>query len=133
MLYKYLFYASTYYIKKYDWLWNVEDLYYIWGSVALGNIIAFSMMSAMDLVGIFFWHELIWIKWKGFIYLPLVIGLIFIMYFGYKRRCDKVYEEISNLDPKTKRKYKILNIIHITVVMGLYFNAKAILAWYTSN
>jgi hypothetical protein len=32
MLYKYLFYGVSYYVKKYDNLWNVGETYYVGGA-----------------------------------------------------------------------------------------------------
>lgn len=35
MLYKYLFYGISYYVKKYDNLWNVGETYYVGGGLYL--------------------------------------------------------------------------------------------------
>lgn len=121
MLYKYLFYSASYVVKKYDRIWKVEDMYFIWGAGFVGYFIALTIMNIMDIVGIFIYRPMIWSNYKILIYLPITLGIISCIYFGYKRRCDTVYEKIKNMDKRKKKIYKILNIIHILFILSIYF------------
>lgn len=121
MLYKYLFYSASYVVKKYDRIWKVEDMYFIWGAGFVGYFIALTIMNIMDIVGIFIYRPMIWSNYKILIYLPITLGIISCIYFGYKRRCDTVYEKIKNMDKRKKKIYKILNITHILFTLSIYF------------
>lgn len=133
MLYKYLFYSVSYVIKKYDNLWRVGDIYYVWGAMIVGIMIAGTIMGLMDVFGIIFFRELIWSKWKIFAFLPLALGLLSTMYFGYHKRHEAIYEEVATMDAQSKKKYKVLNIIHIIVVNVIYFNTLALLNWINNH
>jgi len=121
MLYKYLFYSASYVVKKYDRIWEVKDMYFAWGAGFVGAFIALTIMNIMDIVGIFIYRPMIWSNYKILIYLPITLGIISFIYFGYKRRCDIVYEEIKNMDKRKKKIYKILNITHILFTLSIYF------------
>ncbi|MCL2132150.1 MAG: hypothetical protein FWH36_06855 [Lentimicrobiaceae bacterium] len=126
MLYKYLFYSVSYLVKKYDHLWNVGDTYYVGGAMAIGLTIGTCILNLLDIIGIFFLTQMLWHQFDLLSYLPLLLGLLFVFIFGYKKRHIKIYEEVKNMDLNRKKKYKILNIIHIFLVWGLFFNMKSI-------
>lgn len=129
MLYKYLFYSVSYVIKKYDNIWNVGEAYYVTGSAIVGIIIAATILGVMDLLGIIFCNKVIWSQWGVLAYLPLVFAILSIFYFGFHKRHERIYEEMATMDLKRKRTYKILNIIHIVVVNGIYLNTLALLTF----
>ena len=130
MLYKYLFYSVSYLIKKYDYLWafwgDTKDIYYLWGAMIVGAIIAFSILSLLDIIGIIFLKQALWCQFYVLAYLPISLGVLSLLIFRYKKRYDKIYEEVKNMDKKKKKTYKILNIIHIILVVGLYLSIKDI-------
>ncbi|MPL88153.1 hypothetical protein SDC9_34169 [bioreactor metagenome] len=121
MLYKYLFYSVSYIVKKYDRLWRVGDVYFISGAFFVGIIIAAKILSLLDIFGFLIYKPLIWQNYKILAFLPLTFGILSCIYFAYKRRCDKIYTEIENMDKNRKRKYKIINIIHVILVLSIYF------------
>lgn len=121
MLYKYLFYSASYVVKKYDRIWNVGDMYFTWGAGFVGAFIAFTIMNIMSIIGLFIYRPMIWSNYKILSYLPITLGIISFIYFGYKRRCDTVYEKIKNMDKRKKKIYKILNITHILFTLSIYF------------
>ena len=121
MLYKYLFYSASYVVKKYDRIWNVGDMYFTWGTGFVGAFIAFTIMNIMSIIGLFIYRPMIWSNYKILSYLPITLGIISFIYFGYKRRCDTVYEGIKNMDKRKKKIYKILNITHILFTLSIYF------------
>ena len=121
MLYKYLFYSASYVVKKYDRIWNVGDMYFTWGAGFVGAFIAFTIMNIMSIIGLFIYRPMIWSNYKILSYLPITLGIISFIYFGYKRRCDTVYEGIKNMDKRKKKIYKILNITHILFTLSIYF------------
>ena len=111
MLYKYLFYSASYVVKKYDRIWNVGDIYFAWGAALVGAFIAFTIMNIMSIIGLFIYRPMIWSNYKILSYLPITLGIISFIYFGYKRRCDTVYEGIKNMDKRKKKIYMILSLI----------------------
>ena len=121
MLYKYLFYSVSYIIRKYDRFWKVGDTYFVGGAGMVGCFIALTIMSTMSIVGFFIYRPMIWSNYKILIYLPITLVIISCIYFGYKRRCDRVYEEIKNMDKRKKKIYKVLNITHILFILSIYF------------
>ncbi len=123
MIYKYLFYGVSYYVKKYDHLWHVEETYFYNAGLVVGLTIAFSIINIIRLYAIFYDHSLLmahrptWVI-VGF---PVFCAALSNLYFGRKRRCDKVYKEVKNMDKKKKKVYKILNLVHVIVVWCTFF------------
>lgn len=54
MLYKYLFYSFSYFIKKYDKLWDVGNTYYVFGAGHIGLMIYASIMNVLFIIEILF-------------------------------------------------------------------------------
>lgn len=98
---------------------KLGDIYYVWGASIVGGIIATSIANLIDIIGLTLIKGLTW--GKPFIYLTLLITILSIIYFGHKNRHEVIYEEMKNLNPKVKRKYRILNIIHVVLVLGIFF------------
>ena len=115
-----MFYSASYVVKKYDRIWNVGDMYFTWGAGFVGAFIAFTIMNIMSIIGLFIYRPMIWSNYKILSYLPITLGIISFIYFGYKRRCDTVYEKIKNMDKRKKKIYKILNITHILFTLSIY-------------
>ena len=124
MLYKYLFYSVSYLIKKYDYLWafwgDTKDIYYLWGAMIVGSTIVTSIINLLDIIGIIFFKQMLWHQSEVLVYLSILLGFLPLFIFRYKKRHIKIYEEVKNMDKKKKKTYKILNIIHIILVWGLY-------------
>jgi len=113
-------------VKKYDRFWDVGNTYYVGGAMIVGVSIAFSISILLDIIGMFFLKQSLWVQFDFLAYLPISLGLLCVFVFGYKKRHIKIYEEVKNMDLEKKRKYKILNIIHIILIWGLFFNMKSI-------
>ena len=127
MLYKYLFYSVSYVTQKYDYLWKVEEMYFIGGGMIVGMTIGISIISLIKIVGILFYHPLLTQHIKYTWFLPLILGLLITIYLGIKNRHEKIYDEVKNMNPRRKRVYKILNIIHVVFVYGLFFKLSDII------
>ena len=121
MIYKYLFYSISFLVKKYDRFWNVGNTYFIGGAMLVGIMIAITTLNLLNILGIFFYNPLIWSNYYVLAYLPIMFGLSSVIYFGYKRRCDRVFDEILKMDLQKKIKYKIINVVHVVIVWGIYF------------
>lgn len=130
MLYKYLFYAVSYYVKKYDHFWDVGETYYIGGGMTVGMVISISIINLIDIFGSFIFHERLLIKFQFLKYLPLVLGLLITVYLGYSGKHLQVYKEIIEMDPAKKKKYKYANILHVIIVFLVFFNMDNILQFF---
>lgn len=119
MLYKYLFYGVSYYVKKYDNLWNVGETYYVGGAIFVGMAIDTLLFNIYRLLGILWLPELLNYKFTflGRIW-PLFIPLVIAVYLGITGKHSKIYDEVANMEPKKKRKFKVLNIIHLLIIYG---------------
>ena len=125
MLYKYLFYSFSYFIKKYDKLWDVGNTYYVFGAGHIGLMIYASIMNVLFIIEILFFNENITFFNEHVIentkYLSSITFLSSIFYFKYKNRHIKIYEEMKKIKGNKKKIYKLLNIIHIVFVyMSLF-------------
>lgn len=119
MLYKYLFYSYSYYIRKYDRLWDVGETYYVGGALTVGLTINILLFNLHSIVGILWYPEFLNYKHTFWGYLwPLIIPLALAIYLGVTGKYDRIYEEVAHLPSKKKRVYKVLNIIHLIVVFG---------------
>src|SRR5574344_820232 len=125
-IFKYYFYGCSYFIKKYDKLWDVGETYYVFGAGHIGILVYAYIMDIVFLVGIIFFYndmtfylESISIYTK---YLSAITFVLSILYFKYKNRHEKIYNEVKSLKGKKKKIYKILNIIHVLVIYVLLFS-----------
>lgn len=119
MLYKYLFYSYSYYIRKYDRLWNVGETYYVGGALTVGLTIDILLFNLHSIVGILWCPEFLNYKYTFWgRYWTLIIPLALAIYLGVTGKYDRIYEEVAHLPSKKKRIYKVLNIIHLIVVFG---------------
>ena len=119
MLYKYLFYGVSYYVKKYDNLWNVGETYYVGGAIFVGMAIDTLIFDIYSLLGILWKPELLdcnFTLWGKI--LPLIIPLASAIYLGVTGKHSKIYDEVANMEPKKKKIYKVLNIVHLLVFYG---------------
>ena len=130
MLYKYLFYAVSYYEKKYDHIWNVGETYYVGGGMTVGMVISLSIINLIDIIGAYFFHERLLIQLQFLKYLPLVLGLSITVYLGYSNRHLHVYKEIVDMNAHKRRKYKYANILHLLFVFLTFFNMRPILEFF---
>ena len=127
MIYKYLFYSISYLVRKYDRFWNVGNSYFLYGGIWVGAMIGISLLNIINILGLLFNEKLFWIHYKPFIYLPLILGLLITAYFGYGKRYARVYKEMEKLEKSKKVIYKIINIIHIILVWGTFFQLSNII------
>lgn len=119
MLYKYLFYAYSYYVRKYDRFWNVGETYYVGGALTVGLAIDILLFNIYRIIGIIWCPEFLDYKFTFWgRYWPLIIPLALAIYLGVTGKYDRIYDEVARLPPKKKRVYKVLNIIHLIVVFG---------------
>lgn len=130
MLYKYLFYSVSFLVKRYDRYWKVGDTYFVGGAMTVGMVISLSLINIMDIIGAAFYNERVLLRFPTLTYLPLVLGLVVILYLSYKKRHCKVYTEVAHLNETKKRIYKTLNIIHIALVFGVFLNMNPILEFF---
>lgn len=133
MIYKYFFYSVSYVTQKYDHLYRVGDQYYIGGGMLVGMTIAISIISIIEVIGILFYHPLLTLHMKYTAYFPLILGLAVTIYLGKGGRYKRIYEEVKNLNPIRKKRYKILNLIHIFFVWGLFFTLSNIIRVLLGN
>lgn len=129
MLYKYMFYGYSYLVKKYDHLYDVGETYYVGGGMFIGLTIAGQLLIIYRIIGILYYRELLDMPYL-YIFLPLVLGLAITIYLGVTKKHDKIYEEIKNLNPKKKRMYKVLNIIHIILTYGIFLALSDYIRYY---
>jgi len=145
MLYKYLFYADSYYIKKYDNLWNVGETYYVGGALTVGLTIDILLFNIHSIIGILWCPEFLDYKFTFWgKYWTLIIPLALTIYLGVTGKHRQIYDEVAHLPRKKKLIYKVLNIIHLIVVFGgmillsdyirYYVNGydSAIMEWFES-
>ena len=130
MLYKYLFYSVSYLVKKYDRLWDVGDTYYVGGGMTIGMVISLTLINIMDISGAIIYNEILLLRYPWLTYLPLILGLIVTFYLGFKKKHLKIYEEIKNLSDVSKRRLRVINVIHLVLVFIVFFNMKSILAFF---
>lgn len=125
MLYKYLFYSFSYFIKKYDRLWDVGSTYYIFGAGHIGLILCVSIINVLFLIEILFFKDnTTYFNANIFGYTKYLSAITFfssILYFKRKNRHARIYQEVKEIRGKKKQIYKYLNIIHIIFVYGLFF------------
>ena len=131
MLYKYMFYGYSYLIKKYDYLFDVGETYYVGGGMFVGLTIAGQLLIIYDVIGVLYCRELLNMPYL-YIYLPVVLCLAVTIYLGVTKKHYKIYEEIKNLPPKKKRMYKILNIIHIILTYGITTAISVYIRYYVN-
>lgn len=119
MLYKYLFYAESYYIKKYDNLWDVGETYYVGGALTVGLTIDILLFNIHSIIGILWCPEFLDYKFTFWgKYWTLIIPLALAIYLGVTGKHRQIYDEVAHLPRKKKLIYKILNIVHLIVVYG---------------
>lgn len=125
MIYKYLFYSASYFIKKYDKLWNVGDIYYIFGAGWIGLTLSATLIDIIDIIGLICFYDDIGLYLENlraiYVYSSIYFVIPSVFYFKYKNRHVKIYNEIKKLDGKRKKTYKVLNVVHIIIVYGLMF------------
>jgi hypothetical protein len=129
MIYKYLFFSVSYIVKKYDAFWKVGDTYYVGGGMMVGMVVSLSIINTMDLASAFLYNEMFLLNYPSLKFLPLILGLAVTVYLGVGKRHEKIYTEVERLG-KNKTLYKILNIIHLIIVFGLFFNMTPILKFF---
>lgn len=135
MLYKYLFYAYSYYIKKYDNLWDVGDTYYIGGGLFVGITINILLFNIHRIIGILWVPQFLKYNYNSLFYQlwPFVIPLTITIYLGVTGKHYKIYDEIANMPPTKKRIYKVLNIIHLLIVWGGMFLMSDYIRYYVNG
>lgn len=119
MLYKYLFYAESYYIKKYDNLWDVGETYYVGGALTVGLTMDILLFNIHSIIGILWCPEFLDYKFTFWgKYWALIIPLTLAIYLGVTGKHRQIYDEVAHLPRKKKLIYKTLNIVHLLVVYG---------------
>ena len=119
MLYKYLFYAESYYIKKYDNLWDVGETYYVGGALTVGLTMDILLFNIHSIIGILWCPEFLDYKFTFWgKYWALIIPLALAIYLGVTGKHRQIYDEVAHLPRKKKLIYKTLNIVHLLVVYG---------------
>ena len=53
MLYKYLFYGYSYYVKKFDWFGAAGETYYVGGALTVGLTIDILLFNLYRIAGVF--------------------------------------------------------------------------------
>ncbi len=129
MIYKYLFYSVSYIVKKYDSFWKVGETYYVGGGMMVGMVVSLSIVNILDVSAALLHNERFILIYPSVKYLPLILGLAVTVYLGVGKRHEKIYTEVERLGKK-KTLYKILNIIHLIIVFGLFFNMTPILKFF---
>lgn len=119
MLYKYLFYAESYYIKKYDNLWDVGETYYVGGALTVGLTMDILLFNIHSIIGILWCPEFLDYKFTFWgKYWALIIPLALALYLGVTGKHRQIYDEVAYLPRKKKLIYKALNIVHLLIVYG---------------
>lgn len=134
MLYKYLFYGVSYYIKKYDNLWHLGKTYYIEGALSVGMAINTLLFNLYRLLGILWFPKLLDYEpnyWEQM--WPFIIPLIITIYLGITKKHIQIYNEIVHLPPRKKYIYKILNIIHFFILYGGMFVISDYIRYYING
>ena len=122
MIYKYLFYSVSYVIKKYDRWWNVGEMYFIGGGMIVGMTIATTVFVCINVFEILLQRNLLH-NMKYFLSLfPLLLGLFVTICLGINNRHERIYNEVRNMNLQKKKKYKVLNILHLILIWGLFFS-----------
>jgi hypothetical protein len=130
MIYKYLFYSVSYIVKKYDSFWKVGETYYVGGGMMVGMVVSLSIVNILDVSAALLHNERFILIYPSVKYLPLILGLAVTVYLGVGKRHEKIYTEVEQLGKYKKTLYKILNIIHLIIVFGLFFNMTPILKFF---
>jgi len=130
MIYKYLFYSVSYIVKKYDSFWKVGETYYVGGGMMVGMVVSLSIVNILDVSAALLHNERFILIYPSVKYLPLILGLAVTVYLGVGKRHEKIYSEVERLGKYKKTLYKILNIIHLIIVFGLFFNMTPILKFF---
>ena len=100
MLYKYLFYGVSYYVKKYDYLWDVGETYYVGGAMMVGMTINTLLFNIYSIIGVLWMPQ--WLEYK-FTFAsrcwPLIIPLAIAIYLGVTGKHKAIYDQVRNLSP----------------------------------
>ena len=119
MLYKYLFYGYSYYVKKFDWFGAAGETYYVGGALTVGLTIDILLFNLYRIAGVLWFPEFLDYKFTFWgKYWTLIIPLALTIYLGVTGKHIQIYDEVAHLPRKKKLIYKILNIFHLIVVYG---------------
>ena len=119
MLYKYLFFFSSYLEKKYD---PIGDPYTPAYAVVSGTITVNVCFIVNIVCILFIKDDDFFDKWMGIVlYLMGIMYILSTLYFRYHGRRNKIYEEIRQTTARQKIRYGIWCLLYVILSFGLWF------------
>ena len=101
MLYKYLFYGYSYYVKKFDWFGAAGETYYVGGALTVGLTIDILLFNIHSIMGILWFPEFLDYKFTFWgKYWTLIIPLALTIYLGVTGKNIQVYDEVAHFPRK---------------------------------
>lgn len=122
MIYKFLFYAVSWFNKKVDILGGSDEYCYYAASALVGITMAVSLYAVINLVSIVFLganeYRVISDVMGKFCF---IMGLLSFLYFRHKGRWNIIYNELHCLSISQKYRYGFYCLLNILLSYGLLF------------
>lgn len=116
-IYKHIYYMESYFVRKYDRLWHLEEQYYIAGAILCGIVFCYSLLFLWNILVLFqiinfTWFEYSWIKYFS---IPIEVG--FCIYFNKNKRYERIYQDHLKMN---RSKKNFLTIISLIFMIGTF-------------
>lgn len=124
MFYKYLFYLINKLYQKLENLLKTGETPFYVGSVLVGAIICFTIFDIFTILRYSiddFFNLDNYPQPQLNISIMIGVQVLSTLYFGYKQKYLKVYNEISLLSKGKKVFYLVTNLIYVFIVMAIFF------------
>ncbi len=121
MIYRFLFYFSSYLEKKYDVLRTSDP--YISSYIIVGFTIAVNIFVIFQIAWCLFIKNIIVMEIAYKLMYVLIIAMIIFSYLHFKNenRRDEIYNEIHQYSAKWKFKYGLYCLLYLVISYGSWF------------